>query len=174
MREDAEGEEIGSTEVGRRLGLTRAGVWHHVRRGALATRRTAAGCRFRPEDVEAFRLARRREAALRGLPEGAGLGGAPRGNLNPMKRGETSRRLNRALRDLAPRTRQAVQTAVAAEVLRRAAAAPDASARHRARIAAAIDVIEAYRRAVAVPPRHELDRHLRILRAMAPFLAPRP
>ena len=37
----------------------------------------------------------------------------------------------------------------------------------RARIAAAIDVIEAYRRAVAVPPRHELDRH-RILRAMAP------
>ena len=108
--------------------------------------------RIDPEDLEAFRLDREYHIALYGDIRG-GVAGAPRGNLNTVKNGAKIGRLNRALRDLAPRTRQAVQTAVAAEVLRRAAAAPNASARHRARIAAAIDVIEAYRRAVAVPPR---------------------
>ena len=150
---------VGAPVAARRLGISRRCVLYHIRRGALAALSTPYGWRIEPEDLEAFRLDREYRVAFYGSIRG-GVAGAPRG------------RLSRALRDLAPCTRQAVQTAVAAEVLRRAAAAPDASARHRARIAAAIDVIEAYRRAVAVPPRHELDRHLRILRAMAPFLAP--
>lgn len=161
---------IGAAEAARRLGISRRGLLYNIHRGALPALRTPYGWRIQPEDLEAFRLDRKYRVAVYGDIRG-GVAGAPRGNLNTVKNGAKIGRLNRILRDLAPRTRQAVQTAVAAEVLRRAAAAPDASTRHRARIAAAIDVIEAYRRAVAVPPRHELDRHVRVLRAMAPFLA---
>ena len=162
---------VGALEAARRLGISRRCVLYHIRRGALAALSTPYGWRIEPEDLEAFRLDREYRVAFYGSIRG-GVAGAPRGHLNGVTNGANIGRLNHALRDLGPRTRQDVQTAVAAEVLRRAAAAPDASARHRARIAAAIDVIEAHRRAVAVPPRHELDRHLRILRAMAPFLAP--
>jgi Helix-turn-helix domain len=169
---EAEGEWLGTPEVGRRLGLTPGAVWHHISRGRLKARRIGGRYRMRTEDVEAFRLWRARESALRGRTDGRLPAGAPRGSLNAIKDGHASLRLGPVLRELAPRTRQAVQTTVAVEALRRASFAPNPRERNRARITAAIDVLDAYREAVRVAPRHELDRHVRVLRAMAPFLRP--
>ena len=84
---------MGAAEAARCLGISRPGLLYHIRRGALAARRTPHGWRIQPEDLAAFRLDREYRVAFYGDIRG-GVAGAPRGNLNTVKNGARIGRLN--------------------------------------------------------------------------------
>jgi excisionase family DNA binding protein len=162
---------IDTAEAARRLGIAPASVRSRVRRWTLDAVPTPRGYRYRPQDIEALRLAREQRIASHGSVR-AGIGGAPRGNLNRVTTARSSGRLEPVRRLLPPRSRLVFDFAASAAIrhaaMRHTHRGPHQ--RHRARLRAVRPVIARTARAWALPARTSDEQHRNLIVALRPWL----